>query len=237
MLTKSGVKLLDFGLAKSAAPLFVGPPGEAETAAGADRTRGGATITLPSFLPDGRHFLYLARRGDGSSSVMVAEIGQPARKVMDAITNMQYVEAGYLIFARDGTLLAQRFDPAATRVTGEPFPIAEPVQYFLSTGVATFTTSSSGVLVYQSNRDRGRVVWLDRAGREVGTIGSEGGHSRVRIARDGRRVLFDRTRPNTGTLDMWLFEADRGVEQQLTTDRMSESGGVWLNGDTVILGA
>jgi serine/threonine protein kinase/Tol biopolymer transport system component len=200
----------------------------------ADSARGEVTVTFPSFLPDGRRFLYLARQRDGNSSVMVAEIGKPASKVMDGITIVHYVEPGYLVFGRDGTLLAQRFDLAAMRVVGEPFPIAEPVRYFLSTGVSTFTTSQSGVLVYQSHREHGRVVWLDRAGREVGRIGEESGHSRVRIARDGRRVLFDATRPDIGTVDMWLFDAERGVDQQLTTDRMSEGGGVWLTSDTVI---
>jgi Tol biopolymer transport system component len=147
---------------------------------------------------------------------------------------VKYVEPGYLVFGRDGTLLAQRFDLSTTRIVGEPFPIAEPVRYFLSTGVSTFTTSLSGVLVYQSHREHGRIVWLDRAGREVGTIAEDSGHSRVRLAPDGRRVLFSRTRPNTGTLDIWLFDAERGVEQQLTTDRMSEAGGIWVTSDSVI---
>jgi Tol biopolymer transport system component len=200
----------------------------------ADRSRGETGVGLPSFLPDGRHYFYLARQRGGNDSVMVAEIGQPRRKVMDATSNVQYVDPGYLVFARDGTLLGQRFDLSATRLVGEAFTIAEPVRYFLSTGTATFTTSRSGVLVYQSHGERGRIVWLDRAGREVGTIGEESGHSRVRIARDGRRVLFDSTRPNIGTTDVWLFDAERGVAQQLTTDRLSEGGAVWLTSDTLI---
>jgi Tol biopolymer transport system component len=200
----------------------------------ADLARGEIAVTFPSFLPDGRRFLYLARQRDGTSSVMVAEIGKPGRKVMDGITIVHYVEPGYLVFGRDGTLLAQRFDLAAMRVVGEPFAIAEPVRYFLSTGVSTFTTSQSGVLVYQSHREHSRIVWLDRAGREVGRIGEESGHSRVRIARDGRRVLFDATRPDIGTVDMWLFDGERGVDQQLTTDRLSEGGGMWLTSDSVI---
>jgi eukaryotic-like serine/threonine-protein kinase len=166
---------------------------------------------------------------------MIAEVGnQAASVVLEGTTNAHYVAPGYVVFARDGTLLAQRFDLSSARVVGEPFPIAEPVRFFLSTGTATFTTSPSGVLVYQAHTERGRIVWLDRAGKEVGKIGDESGHSRVRISRDGRRILFDRTRPGIGTVDMWLLDAERGVEQQLTTDRLSESGGVWLTDDTVI---
>ena len=201
----------------------------------ADRSRNEASVTFPSFLPDGRRYVFLARRPDGTGTVMIAEVGKkPASVLFEGITSAQYVEPGYLVFARDGTLLGQRFDLSSARVLGEPFPIAEPVRYFLSTGTATFTTSPSGVLVYQSHTERGRIVWLDRAGKEVGTIGAESGHSRVRIARDGSRILFDRTLPNIGTLDMWMLDVARGVEQQLTTDRLSETAGVWLTPDSLI---
>jgi Tol biopolymer transport system component len=200
-----------------------------------DRSRNELAVVFPSFLPDGRRYLFMARRPDGSGTVMIAEVGKkPASVVLEGTTSAQYVAPGYLVFVKDGTLLGQRFDLSAMRLVGEAFPIAEPVRYFLSTGLATFTTSLSGVLVYQSHKERGRIVWLDRAGREVGKIGEESGHSRVRIAPDGRRVLFDLTRPNIGTLDMWLFDAERGVEQQLTTDRMSEGAGIWLTPDRVI---
>jgi dipeptidyl aminopeptidase/acylaminoacyl peptidase len=201
----------------------------------ADRSRNEGSVTFPSFLPDGRRYLYMARRPDGGGTVMIAEVGKkPASVVLEGTTSAQYVAPGYLVFARDGTLLGQRFDLSSARVLGEPFPIAEPVRYFLSTGTATFTTSPSGVLVYQSHTERGRIVWLDRSGKEVGTIGVESGHSRVRIARDGRRILFDRTLPNIGTLDMWLLDVARGVEQQVTTDRLSETAGIWLTPDSVI---
>ena len=101
---------------------------------------------------------------------MVAEIGKPGSKVMDGITSVQHVEPGYLVFGRDGTLLAQRFDPRRRASSANPFPSLNRSVTF-STGVSTFTfTSLSGVLVYPVAQERGRIVWLDRAGREVGTI-------------------------------------------------------------------
>jgi hypothetical protein len=156
---------------------------------------------------------------------MVAEIGKPARKVLDAVSSVQYVDPGYLVFSREGTLVAQRFDAAPAQVSGEPFAIVEPVRYFFSTGAATFATSRTGELVYQSHRERGRVVWLDRTGNEVGTVSASTSHSRARISPDGTRVVFDRARPQLGSFDLWMFEIERGIEQQLTSDRLSETHG------------
>ncbi len=98
------------------------------------------------------------------------------------------------------------------------------------TGAATFTASDNGVLVYQPHAELGRLVWIDRAGHEVGGIGTLASHASVRISPDGRQVLFDRAESSTGTYDLWLFDVDRGVEQRLTSDRLSEVGGVWLPG-------
>jgi eukaryotic-like serine/threonine-protein kinase len=201
-----------------------------------DRARNEVSIIFPSFLPDGRRYLYLSRRPDGTGTLMAGEIGRPevASVGLDFNTNAQYVDPGYIVFARDGTLFAQRFDAKAAHVLDRPFAIAEPVRYFLSTGAGNFATSRSGAVVYQSHTEQGRIVWLDRTGREVGHIGDRAGHSRVRIAPDGLRVMFDRTRPDIGTNDLFLFDAERGVEQQLTTSPYSETAGVWTPGNTVI---
>jgi len=192
-----------------------------------DPSRNEAGVTFPSFLPDGRRYLYLVRHFDSTGSVMLAGSGQPAREILAVTSNAQYVEPGFLVFSREGTLVAQRFDADNARVVGEPFPIAEPVRYFVSTGVATFSTSRTGVLVYQAHLERGRLVWLDRSGREVGAIGEPTGYSRVRIAPDGQRIVFDRAHPRLGSYDLWMV-TERGVEQRLTSDRVSEFGGVWL---------
>ena len=113
------------------------------------------------------------RRVDGNGSVMIAEPGKLPREVIaGVVSNSQYVDPGFLVFARDGTLLAQRFDATTAVAAGEPAAIAEPVRYFYSTGATTFATShKGGVLVYQSHAESGRLAWLDRSGRELGVIG------------------------------------------------------------------
>ena len=204
----------------------------------ADPSQGDARINWPTFLPDGQRFLYLARLRDGGGQLMLGQSGKQSRPVLPVVSGVQYVDPGYLVFVREGTLLGQRFDVASGRVTGEPFSIAEPVRYFLSSAWAAFTASPNGVLAYESSIDRSRLAWIDRSGREIGSVGVSASNNRVRISPDGRRVLFDRGQPGVGSLDLWMVDLGRGTETRLTSDLQTEVAGAWApDGGSVVFSA
>ncbi len=182
----------------------------------------------PWYLPDGKRFLYVARLPDGSGRLKLAEVGKAPRVVGPMTSSVQYADPGFLVFVKEGTLLAQRFDPEASRFVGDPLPIAEHVNYFLSTGHATFAVSPSGTLVFQSHDDVSHLAWFDRSGRELETIGPPGNYLNLSIADDGRRVFYDRTRPGIGTFDVWSFDLERGVETPITTDPETEIAAIEL---------
>ena len=195
-----------------------------------DPSRGEARVGWPWFLPDGERFLYLLRHLDGHGNLMLAEPGKKPRLVMTMQSAVQYVDPGYLVFAREGTLLAQRFDSKSGRVTGEPFSIAERVRYFLSTGAASFAASQTGTLAYQSQEDVSRLTWLDRTGRELGSVGPPGNYLSVSVAPDGRRALSDRTRPGIGTYGVWSLDLERGTETPVTSEPDTEVNPILLPG-------
>ncbi len=202
----------------------------------ADAARGEWRVVWPTFLPDGRRFLYTSLLRNGGGRLMLAEPGKVPRAVMPLTSIARYVEPGYLLFVRDSVLLAQRFDPARGLPMGEPFSVAGHVRYFLSTGWGSFAASSSGgTLAYQSNEDVHRMVWFDRTGRELGNAGQAGVFLSVSIAPDGRRVLFDSARPGIGTWDVWSFDVERGVESRITSDPDTEVSPVWLRDGSKIV--
>ena len=186
--------------------------------ASADEVR----VAWPWFLPDGRRFLYLVRLRDTTWRLMLGEIGKPSRMLAPIASSVQYVDPGFIVFVREGSLLAQPFDAGGGRLTGEPISIAEPVSYFLSTGRASFAASRSGTLVYQSHDDVSRLTWFDLAGRALESIGPPGNYLNLEIAREGRRVFYDRTRAGIGTFDIWSLDLDRGVETPITTETETE---------------
>ncbi len=193
-----------------------------------DRARGDARVAWPSLLPDGKRFFYLARDATGGGQLMLGQAGQPPRAIRPGVSPAYYVEPGYVVFVQEGTLVGQRFDVRAGAVVGEPFPIAEPVTSFTSSGWADFSVSQNGVLAYASSRDRSRLAWIDRSGRELGSVGTAANTKRISLSPDGRLALFDRAQPATGTLDLWTLDLSRNIETRLTSDPRSEISGAWL---------
>ncbi|MDQ6891151.1 MAG: protein kinase [Acidobacteriota bacterium] len=203
----------------------------------ADPARGVTRVTWPWFLPDGRTFLYMARHPNGDGSLMASRPGQAPVKLGPGKSDTQYVDPGLLVFVRDGTLLAQRFDAATLTLSGEAAAIAESVVYFVSTGGALFATSRDGALAYQPEGDANRLVWFDRSGRSLQTIPSAG-YLNVSISPDGQRVLFDRIEPGRGNYNLWILDRERGIETRVTSSSDTSCCPVWLpDGKSLIYSA
>jgi hypothetical protein len=194
----------------------------------ADPERQERRLYWPSFLPDGKRFLYLAGRADGTADVRLFEPGAATRSLFAGVSNVEWVEPDFLVFGRDGALLAQRIDLAAGRLTGEPLAIAAGVNYSYVPARTMFTSSRNGVVVYQSHLDVTRLARFDGAGRELETIGSPAGYQYVRTSRERDQLLFARVNPRLGTGDIWLL--DRGREQKITSNPFPDVPGPWLPG-------
>jgi eukaryotic-like serine/threonine-protein kinase len=193
-----------------------------------DRSRGEFRTHWPWFLPDGRRYLYLSRGENNAATLKLADPGKQTRDLMPIQSFARYADPGFLLFTREGALLAQRFDLESGRVRGEPFSIAPKVRTFRATGAASFATSVNGVLALQTKQDVMRLVWFDRTGRELSTVGSPGRYGNVRISRDGRRALVDQIRDGIDTFDIWSLDLKRGTQTAVTTDPGTEFGGVLL---------
>jgi serine/threonine protein kinase/Tol biopolymer transport system component len=202
--------------------------GPVEVELGAEAGSGSPRLNYPAFLPDGRRFLYLARRPDRSGQLILVERDGSRRPILDALSHAVFVAPGYLVFARETTLIGQGFDPSSGELTGQPFSIASPVRYMRTTAWSPFTASRNGTVVYHSGRDTSRLVWLDRSGRQIGKLGPPGSYGRLRLSPDGRHLLFGRFQPNTGNPDIWILDLEREVETRLTVGPGTEAAGVWL---------
>ena len=142
-----------------------------------DSTRSETTHRYPSFLPDGRHFLYLARRagaGAGENpTIFVGELGSDTRKaVMEVASNVAYASE-HLIYIRGGVLVAQRFDTGSLTVEGPAVPIVDNARMDTRFSRGVFAVSENGVLICMTGRDQTRTQlrWLDRAGKVLADVG------------------------------------------------------------------
>jgi hypothetical protein len=173
-------------------------------------TRGAIPHLWPSFLPDGRHFVFL----EGDDISLGSLDSSDVRALTKANSQALYSTAGYLLFVRDTTLLAQAFDATSGALTGDPLPIADGVSRAVSN--AAFSVSATGVLIYRSGRLVNRqLTWFDRAGTPIGTVGGAHDFNGVYLSPDERRVAYHRHegRPNG---DVWLVDLGRGTSERLT---------------------
>jgi serine/threonine protein kinase/Tol biopolymer transport system component len=188
----------------------------------------GEQVVWPSFLPDGKRFLYLSQRPNSTGQLMLGEQGQAPRPIVSALSNVQWVDPDFLVFAQEGVLVAQRFDLVSARTLGAPIAIADSVDHFLSSGRAMFSASPNGTIAYHSFANVARLVWIDRTGKEVETVGDPGDYLTVRVSTDGGTALFPRTRPGIGTWDIYTADLIHGIERRLTSDQGSEAYPVWM---------
>ncbi|HXK11093.1 MAG TPA: protein kinase [Vicinamibacteria bacterium] len=195
-----------------------------------DPGRGETRVLWPWFLPGGKTFLYVAEHKDGTGELMFSSADGAVRAVGPITSRVEFFEPGYLAFAQDGVLFAQRFDAKSAQLSGPPLPLAPTVSSFYSNRWAAFSLSRSGVLAYAPRGNTSRLAWFDRAGHRLSEIGSDdaGNTGSVSISPDGRRALFDRTRPETGTLDVWLIDLASGLETRVTSDPDTELSPRWF---------
>ncbi len=179
------------------------------------------THRWPTFLPDGRHFLFLAtNHGIGAREKYGIYMGSldndESKLILSNDAGGQYA-AGYLLFHRESQLMAQKFDWKRGTLSGEPFSLADNVDYDGGTWHATFTASENGVLIYQGTvvRSGYDLTWVDRRGALLGKAAEAGAYNGARISPDGKRVAIALGDPKP---DIWVFDLARGTRVRLTFD-------------------
>jgi Tol biopolymer transport system component len=196
---------------------------------------------FPVFLPNGRQFLYEAAEGVPvpSVSLIVGSLDSKQRiVVLQAASNVLYAAPGYLLFRRDRTLFAQRFNAERLALDGEPTPIAEdlggnPVLGSFMAG--TFGVSATGVLAYQTGLggEQSQLAWYTRAGARLGSVGDPGDYHGIALSPDDKRVAVHLHEPPMGG-DIWVLNIDRGYTARLTTDPSHHITPVWKHDGSAV---
>ncbi|HET7711389.1 MAG TPA: protein kinase, partial [Thermoanaerobaculia bacterium] len=197
---------------------------------------GGGLPWWPEFLPDGKRFLYLTliRRPGGQAlghELLVGFIdGRPPQRISRTIDSRAVYANGHLLFVREGTLLAQRFDLRTLQLSGETKPVVDRLHYFANTGVAAFSVSRDGLLSWRTARAASRLSWIDRAGVELRVLGTTIFRPPGRISPDGMRYATAIVDPKHGSSDIWIYDLNRESSERATFLSVDELAPVWTPG-------
>jgi Tol biopolymer transport system component len=191
------------------------------------------THRWPMFLPDGKHFLYLSANLSGqpdSAAIFVASLESSDTTFLTKATgNPVYAAPGYLLFCREKTLFAQKFDTNELKLSGEPVPLLKDVSSLPRLLRNDYAASNGDVLVVQRGNDvsLSRLVWRDRQGKETGSVGKPDVYANITLAPNGKSVAFDKTDQETQNSDVWTYDFERGSSQRLTFDPGIDAEPVW----------
>ena len=196
--------------------------------------RPGATHRLPWFLPDGKRLLYFsgnqAKEDAAKNSIQMLDLATgKSTLVAHEVSEGRFVAPGYLVFVREGNLMAQPFDPSTVKTTGAAIPVAEGVAFEAFRFIGNFTFSNSGRLVFQSNEAvrKSRLTWFDLDGKELGAVGEAANFFTVALSPDARRVAATVLGSRTVRPELRLYDLERGAGSRFTFGDQGANFPVW----------
>jgi len=222
---------VDDGLYRIAAtggtPEMVSPP---------DKSRGETSHRWPQFLPDGKHYLYMAfnvswqKSAAQTNAIYVGALDSNEKKFLVATTaNAAYAAPGYLLYYRDNTLFAQPFDDKKLELSGEAKLLLRDIQFLGRIARATFSATDTGLLAAQSSGgvSLSKLAWFDRRGTELNAVGKPDAYANVSLSPNGKSAAVDITDVGNGNADVWVVDLERGNSKRLTFDPSVDAMPVW----------
>ena len=150
-----------------------------------------------------------------------------------------FVEPGYIVYIKDGDLMAMPVNAKLLQPDGEAIRVADGVRYNPDRGTGEFSVSENGVLVYQSGSyvAVSQLTWYDRQGNKLNTVGEPARFfQRIALSPDGKRALTT-IRSQDGRDHIWIYDLARGVGSRLNLGVERATSAIWSpDGNQVIYG-
>ena len=195
-----------------------------------DATRSESADLDPDFLPDGRHFIYLGTSiaKPENDAIFAGSLDSKDRKLLlKARSNAVYVSPGYLLYNRQGTLMAQPFDADRLQLTGDAVSIAEGVAFNPFGDYAQFAASDNGVLVYRGGGGSVplTIAWVSREGSAQPLAAPPHNYTFPRVSPDGRRIAVGIEEGGGG--QVWIYDTARDAISRLTFEGSANVDPIW----------
>jgi len=189
------------------------------------------TYRWPTFLPDGRHFLYHVVGEDLKSiDIHVASLDSPkTSRVVSADAGAVYSAPGFLLYRSGDRLMGHRFNADRLLLTGEAFPVLDHIWFdSIATGATAVSASNTGLLACQTGGSvTSRLLWYDRSGRELAAIGPDGAYLEPTLSPDDRWLAVSRFDPEKFGSNIWTIDLQRGSLARLSSRVRLSATSLW----------
>ncbi len=228
------------------APNFMGPlsrvsaEGGAVSAATALDPKKHTTHRWPWFLPDGKHFLFLANSHTGGdpkqNGIYFGSVNSLESQLVLATDSAAQFASGHLLYRAGSALVVQPFDPEKGKILGPSTPLVGNLRDDVGVWRSIFSTSQNGVMIYEegsASAAKSRLTWLDRSGKELGTYDvRENTIAHVRLSRDGNFLAFITGSPASS---VWTLDLERKTKTRVTFDQLPVGEPSWSDdGKTLV---
>jgi Tol biopolymer transport system component len=202
-----------------------GPAGQATVL---DKTKH-TTHRWPWFLPDGKHFIFLATNHTGGdpkqNGIYFGSVdSKDIHFVTEADSAAQYA-SGYLLYRTNAALVAQPFDPQSGTLSGSATALVNNLRDDIGVWRSIFSVSQNGLMVYQigsAASAKSHMAWIDRSGKTLADFDpDENTIIDVRLSPDNKRVAF------AGSTGIWTFDMERKTKTRITFDQQMNGQPSW----------
>ncbi|PYV53457.1 MAG: hypothetical protein DMG91_17030 [Acidobacteria bacterium] len=217
------------------APTFNGPlcqvPASGGTPAPVTQMKSKYTThRWPWFLPDGKHFLYMAANHNDPSSpdtaVFFASLDGKENRLLISSRSHAIYTSGYLLYVRDNALVARPINPSSGRFEHDATVLNDDVQVDAGLWRGTFTASENGTLLYQPGSAGAglNLAWFDQSGKQESTVSTPDDYRQVELSPDEKKVVVSMGEPLAA---LWVYELTRKTRTRLTFGNENYSHPVW----------
>ncbi len=188
-----------------------------------------STHRWPALLPDGNHFLFFAadhRNPAGpASGIFIASLDDPTPRLVLPNPSSGIYADGRLLFAHDGVLYSQSMSADGT-LSGNPGVVARDVMIDEDVWRTGVSASNDQRLVYYTGEVRleSELLWVDRAGKPIGTIRKPDKYWEVAFSPDGSRLALSAGDP---LRQLWIEDLARQTRSRLTLAFPWTGGPIW----------
>ena len=220
------------------APMFGGPIFQVPAAGGKPKPVTGVPVAStnvsdrwPSFLPDGKHFLFLnspyGNAGDQNEVRLSSLDGDTKLLLRGKFYGAQYA-SGRLLAVRDGSLLAWKFDPSNGKISGDPVTVVDKVASDEITALSVVSFSAQGTLLYQlgTGPNGDRHLWMDAAGKVLSQLSEPTVYGPIRISPDGSRIATP-VMSQFGNSPLWIWDLAGGTRSIVSAATEYVDASVW----------